>query len=105
MINVIKGGVKDYLMYSLQEPNDDFLRRMIVTSLTQYLQFWKDARGLLDFQVISDESNNPAAKYNLGILTVTVIITPVIAVHEIGVDIVITKAGVSFKEINVGALG
>lgn len=105
MINVIKGGVKDYLMYSLQEPNDDFLRRQIVVALTEYLQYWKDARGILDFQVISDSSNNPDAKYNLGILTVTVIITPVIAVHEIGVDIVITKAGVSFKEINISALG
>ena len=105
MVNVIKGGVKDYLMYSLQEPNDDFLRRQIVVALTEYLQYWKDARGILDFQVISDKSNNPDAKYNLGILTVTVIITPVIAVHEIGVDIVITKAGVSFKEINISALG
>lgn len=105
MVNVIKGGVKDYLMYSLHEPNDDFLRRMIVSSLTSYLNYWKNARGILDFQVISDTSNNPDAKYNLGILTVTVIITPVIAVHEIGVDIVITKAGVSFKEINISALG
>ncbi len=105
MVNVIKGGVKDYLMYSLQEPNDDFLRRQIVVALTEYLQYWKDARGILDFQVISDSSNNPNSKYNLGILTVTVIITPVIAVHEIGVDIVITKAGVSFKEINISSLG
>lgn len=105
MVNVIKGGVKDYLMYSLHEPNDDFLRRQIVTSLSSYLQYWKDARGILDFQVISDSSNNPDSKYNLGILTVTVIITPVIAVHEIGVDIVITKAGVSFKEVNISSLG
>lgn len=105
MINVIKGGVKDYLMYSLHEPNDDFLRRQIVSSLTEYLNYWKNARGILDFKVIADDSNNPPAKYNLGILTVTVIITPVIAVHEIGVDMVITKAGVSFSEINIAALG
>jgi hypothetical protein len=105
MINVIKTGVKNYLMYSIHEPNDDFLRRQIVTSLTSYLQYWKDARGLLDFQVVCDSTNNPDSKYNLGILTVTIFITPVIAVHEIGVDIVITKAGVSFKEINISALG
>lgn len=105
MVNTIKVGVKNYLLYSLHEPNDDFLRRMIVQSLTSYLQYWKDARGLRDFQVICDDTNNPDAKYNLGILTVTVILTPVIAVHEIGVDIVITKAGVSFKEINISALG
>jgi len=105
MVNVIKGGVKDYLMYSLHEPNDDFLRRQIVSSLTDYLNYWKNARGIIDFQVIADDSNNPPAKYNLGILTVTVIITPVIAVHEISVDMVITKAGVSFSEIDIAALG
>lgn len=105
MVNTIKGGVKDYLMYSLHEPNDDFLRRQIVTSLTEYLQYWKDARGILDFKVVADETNNPPSKYNLGILTVSIIITPVIAVHEIGVDIIITKSGVSFSEINLAALG
>jgi hypothetical protein len=105
MINVIKGGVKDYLMYSLHEPNDDFLRRQIIGALTDYLNYWKNARGIIDFQVIADDSNNPPAKYNLGILTVTIIITPVIAVHEIGVDMVITKAGVSFSEIDIAALG
>lgn len=105
MINVIKGAVKDYLLYSLHEPNDDFLRKQIVGSLTDYLNYWKSARGILAFQVISDDTNNPPSKYNLGILTVTVIISPVIAVHEIAVDMVITKAGVSFSEIDIAALG
>lgn len=105
MLNVIKGGVKDYLMYSLHEPNDDFLRRQLVSALTEYLNYWKSARGILDFKVICDNSNNPPAKYNLGILTVTIIITPVIAVHEIGVDLVITKAGLSYTEIDIAALG
>lgn len=105
MVNVIKGAVKDFLIYSLHEPNDDFTRRQIVTSISDYLQYWKDARGILDYQVISDETNNPVSKYNLGILTVTIFITPVIPVHEIQVDIVITKAGVSFSEINIANLG
>ncbi len=105
MINVIKVSCKEFLMFSLHEPNDDFTRRQIVTSVSDYLESWKNARGLLDFSVISDDSNNPPAKYNLGILTVTIFITPVIPVHEIQVDVVITKAGVSFSEINIQNLG
>lgn len=105
MINVIKVSVKDFLMFTIHEPNDDFTRRQVVSSVSDYLENWKNARGILDYQVISDDSNNPPAKYNLGILTITVFITPVIPVHEIQVDVVITKAGVSFSEINIQNLG
>jgi phage tail sheath protein FI len=101
MINVIKVAVRQFLYYSLQEPNDDFLRRQIVSSVTDYLNAWVAARGISAFTVISDDSNNPPAQYNLGILKVTIIVTPVIAVHEIQVDMVISKAGVSFSEINI----
>lgn len=101
MINVIKVSVKDFLMFSLHEPNDDFTRRQIVQSVSEFLQFWKDARGILEFRVISDNTNNPSAQYNLGILKVTIIVTPVIPVHEILVDLVITKTGISFSEVSI----
>lgn len=104
MVNVIKVSVKQFLMFSLHEPNDDFTRRQIVQSVSEYLEFWKDARGILAYEVISDDTNNPASAYNLGILKVTVFITPIIPVHEIQVDMVITKQGVSFSEINISNL-
>ena len=104
MVNVIKKSVREFLLYSLHEPNDDFTRRSIVSSVSDYLLAWKDARGILAYSVISDDTNNPASQYNLGILKVTIFITPVIPVHEIQVDLVITKAGVSFSEINISSL-
>lgn len=104
MVNVIKSSVKDFLMYSLQEPNDDFTRRQIVTACSEYLQSWKDARGILDFKVVADDTNNSAAQFNLGILKVAFFITPIIPIHEIQVDVVITKKGVQFSEINIQAL-
>lgn len=104
MINVIKSSVKEFLMYSLQEPNDDFTRRQIVGSCSEYLQSWKDARGISDFKVVVDDTNNTAAVENLGILRVAFFITPIIPIHEIQVDVVITKAGVQFSEINVQQL-
>jgi phage tail sheath protein FI len=104
MINVIKTSVKDFLMFSLEEPNDDFARRQIVTACTQYLQTWKDARGILDFSVVVSDDNNSAAQFNLGILKVAFFITPIIPIHEIQVDVVVTKKGVSFSEINIQAL-
>lgn len=105
MVNVIKSSVRDFLMYSIHEPNDDFTRKMIVRSVSDYLTFWKNARGIQNFSVISDDTNNPSSQYNLGILKVTVFITPIIAVHEIQVDMVITKSGLAFSEINLANLG
>ena len=105
MINVIKISLKNFLVYDLHEPNDDFLRKLIVQSISDYLQSWKDARGIIDFLVIADKTNNPPNLYNLGILKISVFITPVIAVHEIQTDIIITKVGVAFSEINIQNLG
>jgi hypothetical protein len=98
IVNVMKTAIYKFLLYSLQEPNDDFTGRQIVGACTQYLQSIKDARGISDFAVVSDASNNSAAMLNSGIRRVTVIITPVIPIHEIQLQMVINKQGVSFKE-------
>jgi hypothetical protein len=98
IVNVMKTALYQFLLYSLQEPNDDFTGRQIVGACTQYLQGIQDARGISSFKVISDSSNNTAAMFNSGIRRVTVIIVPVIPIHEIQLQMVISKQGVSFSE-------
>lgn len=99
IVNVIKTSLYQFLIYSLQEPNDDFLGRQIVGSCSDYLQLIKNARGISDFTVVSDASNNSAADFNSAIRRVTVVIVPVLAVHEIQLQVVISKQGVSFQEV------
>jgi hypothetical protein len=98
IINVIKVSLYKFLLYSLQEPNDDFTGRQIVGACTDYLNVIKHARGITDFDVVSDTSNNSAAQFNSGIRVVTVIIIPTIPIHEIDLQVVISKQGVSFSE-------
>ena len=98
IVNVMKTALYQFLLYSLQEPNDDFTGRQIVGACTQYLQGIQDARGISSFTVISDSSNNTAAMFNSGVRRVTVIIVPVIPIHEIQLQMVISKQGVSFSE-------
>jgi phage tail sheath protein FI len=98
IVNVMKTALYQFLLYSLQEPNDDFTGRQIVGACTQYLQGIKDARGISSFQVISDASNNSAAMFNAGVRRVTVIIVPMIPIHEIQLQMVISKQGISFQE-------
>ena len=99
IVNVMKTALYQFLLYSLQEPNDDFTGRQIVSSCTTYLQLIKDARGISDFTVVSDASNNSAAMFNSGIRRVTVVIVPVIPIHEIQLQMVISKQGISFQEV------
>lgn len=98
IVNVMKTALYSFLLYSLQEPNDDFTGRQIVGACTDYLTVIQNARGISSFTVVSDSSNNSAAMFNSGIRQVTVIIVPVIPIHEIELSMVISKQGVSFTE-------
>ena len=99
LVNIIKTSLYQFLLYALQEPNTDALGRQIVDSLTTYLQAWKDAQGLSDFTAISNSTNNNATLENAGIRVVTVVLIPVIPTHEIQLQVVVSKQGVSFKEV------
>ncbi len=105
LVNVIKKSTYTFLLFSNHEPNDDFTRQTIVSSTSEYLELVKNARGISQYQVISNNSNNPPILYNAGILKVTIFITPIIPVHEIQVDMVITKQGVTFSEISIANIG
>jgi hypothetical protein len=98
IVNVIKVALYNYLIYALQEPNDDFLGRQIVSSCSAYLQTIQNARGISSFTVVSDTSNNSAQDFNTGVRNVTVIIIPTIPVHIINLQVVISQQGVSFTE-------
>jgi hypothetical protein len=98
IVNVIKVALYQFLLYSLQEPNDDFLGRQIVSSCSDYLQSIQNARGISSYTVISDSQNNSAQDFNSGVRNVTVIIVPTIPTHIINLQVVISKQGVSFTE-------
>jgi hypothetical protein len=98
IINVIKVALYKYLLYSLQEPNDQFLGNQIVGSCSAYLQTIQNAQGISSFEVVSDTSNNTAQDFNSGIRNVTIIIVPMIPVHIINLQVVVSQQGVSFTE-------
>lgn len=98
IVNVIKVSMYKFLLYALQEQNTDAVRRGLVNGSTDYLNTVKNAGGLYDFTVQCDNNNNPNAAANAGILVVTVVLIPQIPIHEIQLQVVISKRGVSFNE-------
>ncbi len=98
IVNVIKVSMYKFLLYALQEMNTDSVRRGLVNGSTDYLNTVKNSGGLYDFTVQCDNDNNPNAAANAGILVVTLVLIPQIPIHEIQLQVVISKRGVSFNE-------
>lgn len=104
LCNVIKRSVYDYLLYSLQEPGDDILRKQIKFGLEEFLKLVQSARGIRSYRVVCDDSNNPSALVNSGILAVAVVIVPTLAVREIQLSLVISKQGLTVTEAEINSL-
>lgn len=96
IVNVIKVSLYNGLVPYLQERNDDFTARAIKAVCDEYLQGLKDARAISDFQV---STKTTTAELNSGIRKVTVVIVPMIPIHEIQLNVVISKQGASFEEV------
>ena len=99
IINVIKTSLYGFLLYSLQEMNSDQVRRQIVNSCNNYLDAIQSAQGLSGFKVVCDDSNNTPTTFNAGVLVVSVVLIPMIPIHEIQLQCIISKSGVSFNEV------
>jgi Phage tail sheath protein subtilisin-like domain len=96
--NVIKVSLYKFLLYSLQEMDTDAVRRQIINSCSQYLDAVVAANGLFSYTVECDNGNNTAATANAGVLVVTVVLVPNIPIHEIQLQVVISRQGVTFSE-------
>lgn len=104
LCNVLKRSMYQYLLYGLQEPNDDILRKQLKHGLEDYLSVVQQSRGIDSFNVIINKSNNPPALVNSGILAVGVVIVPILAVREIQLTLFVSKQGLQVSESDVAAL-
>lgn len=103
LCNVLKRAMYDYLLYGLQEPGDDILRKQLQFALEEYLKLVKATRGISSFRVVISDVNNPPALVNSGILAITVIIVPILAVREIQLTLVISKEGLKVTEAEIAS--
>lgn len=95
IVNVIKTSLYEYLIYSVQEPNDDFTVRAIVSSCSNYLQSIVDARGIRNFMI---DTTTSAVEIDAGFRRVNILIIPMIPIHVIQLNVGIGKSSVSIEE-------
>lgn len=99
LFNVLKIALKEYSKYGLFEFNDEFTRDQIKAELTSYLNVIKSRRGIVDFRVVVDESNNTASVIDSNELVIDIYIKANKSVNWIELNMISTGSSVSFNEI------
>ena len=85
--------------YSLFEFNDQFTRAQFVALVEPYLRDVKAKRGIYDFKVVCDESNNTAQVIDSNNFVADIYIKPARAINFIQLNFIATRSGISFEEV------
>jgi hypothetical protein len=93
--NAIAAAAKDQLF----EFNDATTRANFVNIVDPFLRDVQAKRGIQDYRLICDETNNTAAIIDNNEFVADIFIKPARSINFIGLTFVATRSGVSFEEI------
>ena len=91
----ISGAARDQLF----EFNDQVTRSTFVSIVDPFLRDVQAKRGIQDYVVICDETNNTAAVIDNNEFVADIFIKPNRSINFIGLTFVATRTGVSFEEV------
>jgi hypothetical protein len=93
--NAISQAAKDALF----EFNDEITRTNFVNTIEPFLRDVQAKRGIFDYVVICDETNNTAAVIDNNEFVADIYIKPARSINFIGLNFIATKTGVDFEEV------
>ena len=93
--DAISAAAKDQLF----EFNDEITRSNFVNIVEPFLRDVQAKRGIQDFVVICDETNNTAAVIDSNEFIADIYIKPARSINFIGLTFIATRTGVSFEEV------
>jgi hypothetical protein len=93
--DAISAAAKDQLF----EFNDELTRTNFVNIVEPFLRDVQANRGIFDFVVICDETNNTAAVIDNNEFIADIFIKPARSINFIGLTFVATRTGVAFEEV------
>ena len=85
--------------YSLFEFNDDFTRAQFVSLVTPYLRDVQGRRGVTDFRVVCDTTNNTPQVIDSNQFVGDIYIKPARSINFIQLNFVAVRTGVDFTEV------
>ena len=92
---VISGAAKSQLF----EQNDESQRSLFLNIVEPYLRDVQGRRGVTDFLVKCDSSNNPPEAVDRGEFYAEIFVKPTRTINYITLTFVATRSGVAFNEV------
>jgi hypothetical protein len=93
--NAIEAAAKDQLF----EFNDEVTRTNFVNAVEPFLRDVQAKRGIFDYVLVCDETNNTAAVIDNNEFVADIYIKPARSINYIGLTFIATRTGVSFEEV------
>jgi phage tail sheath protein FI len=96
---VLEKAISTAAKYSLFEFNDEFTRAQFRNLITPYLRGVKGRRGITDFQVVCDETNNTPQVIDANQFIGDIYIKPARSINFIQLNFVAVPTGVQFSQV------
>ena len=96
---VLEKAIATAAKYQLFEFNDDFTRAMFRNMVEPFLRDVKGRRGLTDFAVVCDGTNNTGEIIDTNQFVADIYIKPARSINFITLNFIATRTGVEFSEI------
>jgi hypothetical protein len=96
---VLEKTIETAAQQLLFEQNDEFTRNQFINLVEPFLRQVKGRRGISDFLVVCDETNNPADAVQRNEFRADVYVKPIRSINFIQLNVVAVRADVAFNEV------
>lgn len=96
---VLEKAISTASKFQLFELNDEFTRAQFRNIVEPFLRDVKGRRGVTDFQVVCDETNNTGSVIDRNEFVADIYIKPARSINFITLNFIATRTGVDFSEI------
>ena len=96
---VLEKSIATAAKFQLFEFNDPFTRNQFKNIVEPFLRDVQGRRGITDFKVVCDETNNTPAVIDRNEFTADIYIKPSRAINFIQLNFIATRSGISFQEV------
>jgi len=96
---VLEKAISTAAQAQLFEYNDSFTRAQFRAAIEPFLRDVKNRRGLIDFSVVCDETNNTDSVMDRNEFVCSIFVKPARSINYITLNFVAARSGVQFEEI------
>jgi phage tail sheath protein FI len=99
LFNTVERAIALAARNTIFEFNDEFTRAEFVNIVEPFLREVKGRRGITDFRVVCDETNNTATVVDRNEFIANIFIKPARSINYITLNFVAVRTGVDFEEV------